>query len=291
MKNHMNAVRLSVAAVLAAVSVFAQSRPEFEVASIKPSPAQVPNQAALGLHLDGAQVRCNYMPLREYLALAYRVKPNQISGPDWMATERFDIVAKLAAGAKLDQFPEMLQTLLEDRFKLKSRRESKEFPVYGLVAIKGGFKLQPLPADPEDAKRTAFDVTASGSAAGVMVNFGRGSSFSLGSNKFEVRKLSLDEFADAVTRFTDRPVVNMTEVPGKFDFSVDVTPEDYRTILVRSAVNAGITLPPEALRMLEGASSESTFMSLQRVGLKLESRKAPLPVLVVESIAKAPTEN
>jgi uncharacterized protein (TIGR03435 family) len=290
----MNAVRLSVAAALAAVSLFAQSqatRPEFEVASIKPSPSQVSNQAAVGLKLDGAQVRAHYMPLREYLAMAYRVKPNQIQGPEWMASERFDIVAKIPSGQKLDQFPEMLQALLQERFKLKSRLESKEFPVYGLVAVKGGFKLQRQPDDPEEANRSVFDMKASGSSAGVTVDFGHGSSFSLGNNKIEIRRLTLDDFAESLTRFADRPVVNMTETPGRYDFTVDVTPEDYRAILIRSAINAGVTLPPEALRMLEGVSAEATFLSMQRVGLKLESRKAPLPVLVVESIAKMPTEN
>jgi uncharacterized protein (TIGR03435 family) len=290
----MSAVRLSVIAALAAASLFAQSkagRPEFEVASIKPSPSQIPNQAAVGLKLDGAQIRAAYMPLREYLAMAFRVKPNQISGPEWMATERFDIVAKIPEGVKLDQFSEMLQALLEDRFKLKFRRESREFAVYGLLAIKGGFKLQPLPPDPDEANRSVFDMKASGSAAGVSVDFGHGTSFSLGNNKIEVRKMSLDDFAESLTRFADRPVVNMTETPGRFDFTVEVTPEDFRAILIRSAINAGVTLPPQALSMLEGVSAESTFMAMQRVGLKLESRKAPLPVLVVESIAKAPTEN
>ena len=290
----MNAVRLSAAACVAAVSLFAQSkatRPEFEVASIKPSPSQVSNQAAVGLKLDGAQVRAHYMPLKEYLAMAYRVKPNQIQGPEWMASERFDIAAKVPSDVKLDKFPEMLQALLEDRFKLKSRRESKEFPVYGLVAVKSGFKLQPLPPDPDEANRSVFDMKASGSAAGVSVDFGHGASFSLGNNRIEIRKLTLDDFCESLTRFADRPVVNMTETPGRYDFTIEVTPEDYRAILIRSAINAGVTLPPEALRMLEGVSAESTFLAMQRVGLKLESRKAPLPVIVVESIAKAPTEN
>ncbi len=101
----------------------------------------------------------------------------------------------------------------------------------------------------------------------------------------------MDEFADSLGRFADRPVVNMTEAQGKYDFTVEMAPEDYRAILIRSAVNAGVTLPPEALRLLEGFSGESTFLALQTVGLKLESRKSPLDFLVIDSVAKTPTEN
>jgi uncharacterized protein (TIGR03435 family) len=136
-----------------------------------------------------------------------------------------------------------------------------------------------------------FDMKASGSSAGASVDFGHGASFSLGNNRIEIRKLTLDDFCESLTRFADRPIVNMTEAPGRYDFTIEVTPEDYRAILIRSAINAGVTLPPQAMSMLEGVSAESTFLAMQRVGLKLESRKAPLPVIVVESIAKMPTEN
>src|SRR5215217_1683227 len=139
-RNHMNVTRLSVCALLAGASLFAQPkpvRPEFEVASVKPSAAQMPNTAAIGLRVDGAQIRVSFFPMREYLAMAYRVKINQITGPDWINTEKFDVNAKIPDGVKLDQMPEMLQALLEDRFNLKIHREKKEFAVYGLVVTKG----------------------------------------------------------------------------------------------------------------------------------------------------------
>jgi uncharacterized protein (TIGR03435 family) len=151
--------------------------------------------------------------------------------------------------------------------------------------------MQPLPPDPDEATRRAVDVTASGGAAGVTLNFGHGSSFALAAGKFDIQKLRMEDFAEALTRFADRPVIDMTNSPGRYTFTVEMTPEDYRAILIRSAVNAGVTLPPEALRGLEGFSGESTFMALQTVGLKLESRKAPLPVVIIDSIAKNPTDN
>lgn len=291
----MRALRSFSFLVLTSAAMFGQakpSRPEFEVASIKPSPAQAPNQAAVGVHIDGAQFRSSYFTLKDYVRVAYRLRNTQITGPDWVGTERFDIAAKIPAGVKSDQVPEMLQSLLEDRFQLKVHRESKEFPVYALVVAKGGLKVTPLPADPEDAAVSrAVDVSASGSAAGVSIDFGRGSSFSLGNNKFTIKKLTFAEAADALSRFADRTVVDMTNTPGKFDFEVEMTPEDYRAMLIRSAINAGVTLPPQALMLLEGQSGESFFMALQTIGLKIESRRAPLEVLIVDRATKAPTEN
>jgi uncharacterized protein (TIGR03435 family) len=101
----------------------------------------------------------------------------------------------------------------------------------------------------------------------------------------------MDEFAEAISHFADRPVIDMTKAQGRYDFTVELTPEDYRAIMIRAALNRGVTLPVQAVRMLEGFPVESTFLALQPVGLRLESRKAPLDVLIVESIAKTPTAN
>lgn len=286
--------RLCVSALLVGGSLYAQPaarRPEFEVASVKPAALQAQNTAAAGIRIDGAQVRVSSFPLKEFLSIAYRLRANQIVGPEWMGSEKFDIAAKLPEGSSRDQIPEMLQVLLEDRFQLKTRRDKKEFAVYGLVAARGGLKVQPLPPDPNDGAVNAFEVTASGGPAGVTVNFGKGSSFGLGNNRFEVKNLSMTEFADALTRFVDRTVVDMTGASGKYSFSIEMTPEDYRSVLIRAAVNNGVTLPPQALQLLEGFSAESALLALQTIGLKIESRKTPLDVLVVESVSKTPTAN
>jgi uncharacterized protein (TIGR03435 family) len=290
----MNATRLSVAVLAAAASVFAQSksgRPEFEVASVKLSGAQPENSAAVGIHMDGAQVRINYLTMKDYLRIAYNLRGLQINGPDWISTEHYDISAKLPQGTQGDQIREMLQTLLEERFQLKVHKETKEFPVYGLVVGKNGLKVQALPADPEMERRSAFDATAAGGPQGVSVNYGHGASFTLADNKFTIKKLTFEEFASTLSRFADRTVVDLTNTPGRFDFVVEMTPEDYRAMLIRSAINAGVTLPPQALQLIEGVSGESFFMSLEKVGLKVESRKAPLDVLVVDSGKKTPSEN
>src|SRR5260370_26295079 len=87
----------AVIAFVAAFSQTAPARPEFEVASIRPSAPPAAGQARVGVHVDGARVICTYLSLKDYIGLAYRVKEYQILRPDWLKSERFDISATLPA--------------------------------------------------------------------------------------------------------------------------------------------------------------------------------------------------
>jgi len=295
----MNAVFRFVPAILGAAGAFAQppQRLEFEVAAIKPAAPITPgvSQVHAGVQVDGAQIHCSYLSLTDYIRIAYKLKEHQISGPDWLASERFDIAAKLPAGTAREQVPEMLRSLLEDRFQIKVHRETKEFPVYGLVVAKGGLKMAESPPDAQtdvaEASRAPVNVTATGGPGGTTVDYGKGSSFSFGNNRFEARKLTMASVADSLGRFVDKPVVDLTGLQGNYDFTLDFSPEDYRAMLIRSAISAGVSLPPEALRLLDGSSGDSLFAALQILGLKLESRRAPLEVLVVDHVLKTQTEN
>ena len=270
------------------------ARPEFEVASVKAAPTNPVPTMQVGVHVDGSQVHFSQFSLKDLIRIAYRVKLFQVTGPEWIASERFDISAKLPATATRDQVTDMLQSLLEDRFQMKLHRESKEFSVYGLVVVPGGVKLQPVPEDPApdgaDPARSAVQVSATGGPTGVNINFGPGSYFRFGDNKIEGRELSMLNFADVLARFTDRPVVDMTNLPGRYNLEVNLTEDDYRAMLIRSAISAGVTLPPQALRLLD-SSDGSLFSALKPLGLKLEGRKAPLEVLVIDSLLRTPTEN
>jgi uncharacterized protein (TIGR03435 family) len=135
------------------------------------------------------------------------------------------------------------------------------------------------------------NIAAGGSQAGVGVNLGGGSYFTFGNNRLEAKKLSMATLADTLARFVDRPVVDMTGLAGNFDFDLEVTPQDYQAMLIRSAIAAGVTLPSQALRALDNASGDSLSAALQRVGLKLEPRKAPLEVLVIDSALRTPIDN
>jgi len=97
--------------------------------------------------------------------------------------------------------------------------------------------------------------------------------------------------AEILTRFVDRAVLDRTGLTGTYDIVLNVAPDDFTPLIIRSAINAGITLPPQALRVLDGANADPLSGPLRDVGLTLESRKAPLSVVVVDAIARTPTEN
>jgi uncharacterized protein (TIGR03435 family) len=101
----------------------------------------------------------------------------------------------------------------------------------------------------------------------------------------------MGSFVDILARILDRPVVDMTALTGNYDFTLELTPEDYRAILLRGAIAAGVVLPPEALKALDAGSDESLFTGIEKLGLKLDRRKAPVDVLVVDRASKEPTEN
>ena len=289
----MNAKHFVFASLLGAASVFAQAvKPEFEVASVRPSQASSPQAASIGMRIDGAQVRISGFTLKDYLSTAYRVKPYQIQGPDWLGTERYEMAATIPAGASTAQIPEMLQALLADRFGLKMHREKKEFPVYTLETEKGGLKLQPLAKDATDSVREGpVNIGGTGSEKGVSINLGNGSYYTFANNKFEAKKFSMETLAGMLERFLDRPIVDQTGISGNYDVTFDITPEDYQVMLIRVAVNSGVVLPPQALRMLEGGTVPSLAAAMQKAGLKLEPRKSPLDAIVVDDAKKTPTEN
>jgi uncharacterized protein (TIGR03435 family) len=108
----------AVLAILLVCPLFSQ---QFEVASIKPFDPAAQGQVLGGIHIDGAQIRAAGLSLRDLLAMAYRIKATLITGPDWTATEGFDISATLPGGSAPTQLPEMVRALLADRFQVKVR--------------------------------------------------------------------------------------------------------------------------------------------------------------------------
>ena len=188
----------------------------------------------------------------------------------------------------------MLQTLLADRFHLKVHRETRDFPVYALV-VSGPLKLKEVQPDPGDPPTPtggdSINVAVSGGRNGVNMNYGHGSTFAFGNSKFEARKMPMLLCAAALGRFMDRPVLDMTGLTGLYDFTLPLSQEDSTALLIRSAIAAGVELPPEAMRLLEGNTDASLFASVHEIGLKLDPRKAPIEAVVVDNVLKTPTEN
>lgn len=284
--------RLFLAIISASVLALGQARPEFEVASIRMATDQIERVGA-GLHIDGAQVALTDLSIKDIVGMAYKVKPNQIAGPDWIGSQRYNIAAKLPDGASQDQVPQMIQSLLADRFQMKMHRESKDLPVYVLGVTKSGAKMSPLPPDPDDDNRgaTPSNIAAGGDASGVAINLGKGTTMSIGATALEVKKMDLTQFADLLTRFEDRTVVDETNLKGRYDFNLELTPEDRTAMMIRAALSAGVVLPPQALRLLDVAPNTSLTNSLGKLGLTFDARRAPLEVLVIDNVLRTPTEN
>jgi uncharacterized protein (TIGR03435 family) len=292
----MGITAVVVRIVFLSVAWFAQNtRPAFEVASIRPS-VNAPRQAvAAAGSTDGAHFRIGGLTVRDYISMGYGVKLNQISGPDWITTDRFDIAATLPEGSRPDQVPRMMQALLEDRFELKTHREAKEFSVYALRVPSTGLKMAELPGDSvveQSEAKTPQTFTRQGSGRGIFLDLGQGSSFNFANDKFEAKKISMASLASMLERFLDRPVVDLTGMNGSYDLAFDLNPEDYRAMLIRAATAAGLVMSPDALRALDASPAPaSLFEGLAKFGLKLEAHRAPLDVLVVDSVRKTPTEN
>jgi uncharacterized protein (TIGR03435 family) len=264
---------------------------EFEVASVHPTPPSQEHGMSLSLKLDASQVRVIALPLRDIMAAAYRVKPYQISGPEWITTTPFDISAKMPSGATIREVPDMLQSLLADRFGLVVHREKKELPVYALVGGKGPLRLR---AHATDSAAAADRLTwsLSGNPAGVSNVVGDGSSYSFAGGKFEGRKLTVAALATELERYSPRPIVDMTGLAGAFDATFTVTPEAYGQLLVRAAINSGMVMPPQMRVQIESNGEFNALPeAVEQLGLKLEARRMPIDMLVVDDVRKTPTEN
>jgi uncharacterized protein (TIGR03435 family) len=307
--------------VFAAASAFAQPAKaplSFDVASVKaagPLDPQkiVSGEQRLGMKQDAGRVDIESMSLAELLYLAFKFPPDRVKGPDFlnvantMSAERFSIHAKLPAGAKPDDVPEMLQTLLADRFKLAYHRETKEQPVFALIIGKTGSKLQPSAPDPAPSPdapaaggsnrpdavsisgnpQTGLTVKGSGSAGATKITMGQD-----GQMHLEAEKLSLQQLADSLARFVGRPVVDMTGLTGTYKIGLDLSRED----MMAAARAAGVNIPAGALGGAPGAGpadpgGTAIFQSVENMGLKLDSRKLAVDYMVIDRLEKTPTED
>jgi uncharacterized protein (TIGR03435 family) len=235
-------------------------RPAFAVASVKPTDLSL-NQAIDMRVLPGGTVTATAVTLKFLITVAYEVENVQISGgPSWLDTERFDIRAKPTEGEKL-QFREMLQSLLEDRFKLQVQRETKATSVYTLTVAKpGSFGPNLTPS------QIANCPTQPGTRATVPCG-----GFLLLDGRLTGQRVQLAQLTSPLSRMVDRPVVDHTGVTTAFDITLEWAP-------LRAQSNPDNNL-------------HSIFPAVQeQLGLKLESGKEPVPMLVIQH-AELPSAN
>jgi uncharacterized protein (TIGR03435 family) len=290
----------------------AENSPTFEVASVKPAAPIVGNRIMVMMHggpgsNDPGQITYTNVTLYNVLISAYGVKDFQISGPAWLDSERYDIVAKVPRGATKAESKVMMQNLLAERFKLTLHREKKELPMYALVVGKNGPKLKESVEDPAAAAamrqptmgKDGFPVMPPGLASlGAkslkMMNGGSGASMTASHQ-------SMAEFAETLSSRLDLPVVDMTGLTGKYDYTLSFSAEG----LGRMRLPGGLAPPPPVappsgeggpgMAMAgapDGQSSPDLFTAVQeQLGLKLEQRKGPVELLVIDHLEKVPIEN
>jgi uncharacterized protein (TIGR03435 family) len=308
------------------------ARLAFEVATIKPSApldmtklaqqvVQGGQMPRLGPRVEGARAEYRYMSLRDLMVLAYKVQANQISGPDWIATQRFDIVAKLPDGATKDQTDQMLQSLLEERFKMTLHRETKEHPVYALMVSKDGPKLKespPDPAEPLDANAPlkAGEIQMEGSDGPVRVTRGSdgSSTINMGAKgtfttrvdpstmtmHLEASKMTMSGFAAMLTQLSQmggpagRPIIDMTDIKGNYQVAIDFSMAELMAMARAVMPELAGVAPPvveAAGNASEPGGSASIFAAVKALGLRLEQRKAPIEQLIIDKVEKTPIQN
>jgi len=242
-----------------------EPRPAFEVVSIKPLdgiPRMGPNS------VDGGYVNYPTVRLRALIAQAYDIAVYQIDGPPWLNEMKFyRFSAKLPDGASGKQINAMLQTALADKFALKVHWESRVQPVFALLVDKGGAKL-----------KKSDESTAERGPDGTPLGFIGGDPRA---GHFAFRNYSIANLALYLSAQVGQPVLDMTEIQGRFDLQFDASFAGLAAMRQKSTEN----LPAD------DSESGSIFTAMKTLGLKLESRKAPIQHLIVDSALQLPTEN
>jgi uncharacterized protein (TIGR03435 family) len=287
----------SIMAVMAG-SVFAQETAnlKFEVASVKP------NTSGSGATSIGGpnpnRFNAVNAPVRMLLRSAFRLQDFQIiGGPGWMSTDRFDIEAR-AEGLKPGDpcfgpdcppgpLQIMLQNLLTDRFQLKTHRETREVSTYELTVVKSGFKLKevppPSPREPGATPPPPPPAPAGGLPAA------RPGSIMMGRGQLAAGAAPFANLVSVLSQVLGRPVVDKTGITGFYDFTLTWTPAPAEGGGPPSPLGPGV--PGGAQPLPVDPAGPSIFTAIQEQwGLKLDSTKGPVDVLVVDSVSK-PTEN
>jgi uncharacterized protein (TIGR03435 family) len=301
-------VGIAAAAAVALFAAWASGQsappaPRFEVASVKPSPPPTGN--AVMRRIDGpdpGMVSYGNATLKMLIARAYNVKDYQIGGPDWIDSLGFDVAAKVPAGAAADQVPLMLQSLLAERFKLALHRESKTLNVYALIVGKDGPKLKEtdpaqLTVDPGRALAGGSPPPPPGPGRGLPPGPGVRMTMSPNGGRQLSGHMTMDQLTNMMSFFMDRPVLDLTGLKGTYDVDLTFMPDDRDQMQSRMGPGMMTAPPPGAgdshsPDAVSDATAGSIFSAVQEsLGLKLDPRKSPAEILVIDHAEKVPTEN
>jgi uncharacterized protein (TIGR03435 family) len=236
----------------------ADADPSFEVATIKPNPSGAPDLQ--GLTLNGRDIVVRNGSLADLIGAAYSVQTKQIvNGPGWMESDRYDIhaIPNQPGTPNLVQFRSILRKLLEDRYQLKIHHEKRDLSAYVLTIGKTGQKLTPT-----QGKGNLPGFGASPGTGGLTLHLVNG---------------TMTDFTDFLQMTVlDKPVVNQTGIPGRFDNDVTFTPEDWQ--FNGHAPKIPASTVSEAPNLFDAIQ--------QQLGLKLTAEKTAVDVIVIDHVEK-----
>src|SRR5882724_1989156 len=316
----VSAILVLLIAVVTRGQDAASPTPAYEVASIKPTKSASGNRFfRMGFSYTPDGLTAENVTVLMLVQSAYGVNKDRMSGiPDWFNTEHYDIDAKMDAESaealkKLDKDQlkivrqKMLQALLAERFKLTVRTETKDLPIYNLVIAKSGLKMQeskpedPATKDSKDAKDAALNSALSqAKAANVPVRVGDGGggktislgpggggnvSFSAVRNGGGLRSTSgkgvpIDNLVSTLASAAGRPVIDKTGLTGKYDYKLEYS-ADSGSAVAPGGDSTGAAAPDSE------PSGPNIFTAVQeQLGLKLESGKGPVAIVVIDHVEK-----
>jgi uncharacterized protein (TIGR03435 family) len=257
--------------------------PKFDVASIKPA---APGGRGMFIRpMPGGRVNVTNMTVKQLIMIAYRMQPFQVSGgPAWIDSLHYDIEAKPDTPVKQSDWPVMLQALLADRFQVTLHRETKELPIYALVLARKDGKLGPGMVESKEGGCTPFDPSKPPAPSEP----GKSQTF-CGTMQMSPRRLNainvpVENIIPMLSRILGRSVIDKTGLTGNFDITMDFTPDENQLAMLAPP---GVPPPP----LPSDSSGPSLFTAVQeQLGLKLESQKGPVEILVIDRVEK-PSEN
>lgn len=299
---------LGAGMLIGCAAALGQADLAFDVASVKPTVTEPGGPIYIGPPRGGpgtpdpGQITWSGATLLNVLRTAYDVKNYQVTGPDWLKSERYEIVVKVPAGATKEQVNVMWQNLLKERLGLAMHHASKDFPADELTVPKGGPKLKPTDLDP-NAPEFKPEIPAPGARPEPIKNGpdgfpqlpGPGLFIMIQNNaggltfRAVAKAQTAAQMAEFLANQVGHPVVDKTGLTGKYDFNLEFKPD---------ANTLPAFLPPPAAPPGGGpgdnASEPGSNLEaalLQQLGLRLVKGKAPLDMIVVDHVEKTPTEN
>ncbi len=270
----MTRIPTLVTGLFLSVCTAVAQKPAFEAATIKPNAS---GQDGGSFGPRGDRFVGTNVTLKALLSYAYApaggslLRAQIADGPDWADTDHFDIQAKFDANGQTvpaQQMKLMLQALLEDRFQLKTHRENRIMPVYNLVIVKRGPTLS---ADQTPPAPSFIQFSSSGEQLAPLPRGAMRIVTGASGNTLSASAVPVSKLLNLLQGQSDRIIVDKTEFTGLVDINLEYT-------------------QPAATSQQAESSAPSLFTAIQDAGMKLESAKAPVDVLVIDSVHK-PSEN